>query len=69
MALTTAQKLEQAKEALHELLIGKRVVSGSFSGRSVQYREQDIPQLRAYIRELEAEIDPAVARRPFGVVW
>lgn len=69
MALTAAQKLEQAKAALHELLIGRRIVSGSFEGRTVQYRAQDIPQLRTYIRELEAEISPTTARKPFGVVW
>lgn len=69
MALTNEQKLAEAKDALHQLLIGGRVVSGSFEGRSVQYAVQDIPRLEAYIRQLEAELDPTVARRPFRVVW
>lgn len=62
---TCAEKLEIAEGALHDLLIGKRIVSVSYGERRMQYTEANIAGLRAYIAELKAECgeDTTAARR------
>lgn len=57
MALTTAQRLAEAKEALHAILTGQAVVRvQDQSGESITYSPANVNRLRAYIRELEAEL-------------
>ncbi|EAB8047240.1 head-tail joining protein [Salmonella enterica subsp. enterica serovar Namur str. 05-2929] len=66
-------RLNEARAALHQLLIGKSVVSisrGDSAGnsRSYQYSQADISQLRAYILELESLLGLGNGRRrPAGV--
>lgn len=64
---TCAEKLELAEAALHDLLMGKRVVNVIYGERRVQYTEAKIADLRAYLAELRAECgtaaQQAVARR------
>lgn len=67
--LTTAQRLEEARTALHDLMTGKAVVRVSRGGRLVEFRAHDIAELRRYIAELEAELNHGPRRRPFGVTW
>lgn len=74
MALTTTQKLDEARTALHKLLTGQKTVSVRYEGRSVEYSRSDIAELRTYIRELERELEieqgvTTTSRRPFGVAW
>lgn len=57
MALTTAQRLQEARDALHALLTGQAVVKVTDqSGESMTYSTANVSRLRAYIKELEAEL-------------
>jgi hypothetical protein len=74
MALTTTQKLDEARTALHTLLIGGKRVSIRYEGRSVEYSSANIQELRTYIRQLERELEieqgvTTTSRRPFEVAW
>lgn len=74
---TCAEKLEEARNALHMLMTGTKVVRVSYASagggsRSVDYTQANVTELRAYIRELEAECGGDGGprpRRPFGVTW
>lgn len=75
---TCAERLKEARNALHALMTGKKAVRVSYSSdtggsRSVEYKQADIAELRQYIRELEAECGGTSAatkpRRPFEVTW
>lgn len=72
MALTTAERLVEAEEALHALLTGQKMVTLSYEGRSFSYSQANIDALRQYIRDLKSEIAITAGtqtRRPFGVSW
>lgn len=58
MALpSAAQRLDEAKMALHAILTGRGVQSVRDSnGEQVSYSRANVGALRAYIAELEAEI-------------
>lgn len=57
MALSAAQRLAEAKAALHRILLGKGVQSVTDqSGERVVYSTASVSRLRAYIAELEAEV-------------
>lgn len=68
--------LAEAKSALHQLRLGKAVVSIGYGDRRVQYSSPTIPTLQAYIAELENQCgtgltDPCAAptRRPFRIIF
>lgn len=68
--LTDAERLAEAKTALHSLLTGKRVDSVSYGDRKLGFVAGDIDKLKQYIAELEALVNPTTQRRrPFGVMW
>lgn len=68
--LTTAEKLVEARTALHKLLTGAKMVQVGYGDTRVQYTQASIDELRRYIGELLAESDPDTYRRsPFGVAW
>lgn len=73
MALTTTQKLDAARTALHNLMVGSATVSVRFENRSVQYTQQNVAELKTYIRSLESalaiETSGVSTRRPFRVAW
>ena len=61
-------QLEQAKQALHELMIGKKAVKLQQNGRSVEFQPADIQKLKSYIAELETNIGTSSRRRgPAGI--
>jgi hypothetical protein len=66
-ALTAAEKLTEAREALHSLLTGKRSVMMQYEGTRVQFTQANVDELRQYIAQLEGEVDPTKRRRPFRV--
>lgn len=67
-ALTNAEKLEEAEAALHALLTGKRSVEVGYGDTRVKFTDTNIGELRRYIGELRAAIDPCTyRRRPLGV--
>ena len=52
--MTDAEKLIEAKDALHRLLVGERVVElVDQNGERVLYDRMSIPKLQAYIKMLE----------------
>lgn len=62
-----AQRLAEAKEALHQLQLGKQVVKVEVHGapgRSVTYTPANIEQLKRYIAMLEAEVATQTLGRP-----
>jgi phage shock protein A len=67
--MTAADKLVEAKDALHNLLTGKRSVMLQYGDTRTQFTAGNIDELRRYIAQLEAEIDSTKARRPLSVRW
>ena len=56
-ALTTAQKLAEARQAYHEIMTGQAVSRFvDQNGESVSYSKVNIAGLAAYIAALEAEL-------------
>ncbi|HVL26311.1 MAG TPA: gpW family head-tail joining protein [Thermomicrobiales bacterium] len=64
-------QLAEAKEALHQLVIGKMVrVVVDQNGERVEFTMTNIAALRAYIADLEARIAGASTyRRPIGFLF
>ncbi|UIN02456.1 gpW family protein [Yersinia ruckeri] len=66
--LYTQMMLSEARQALHELMLGRRVVSISKNGRQVQFSQMDIKALRRYIDEMEVALGlPSRRCGPAGV--
>ncbi len=64
----TLEMLIEARKALHDLLLGKSVVSVTKDGRQVQFNQASIADLRAYIGEIEIHIGlPSRRSGPAGV--
>lgn len=53
---TKAARLAEASEALHQLMIGKRVVKVMVDGQNVEFTAANKDHLEAYISRLTAEI-------------
>lgn len=47
--------LTEARLILHKLQTGKAMASGTINGRTVNYTPAQVPSLKKYVRELEAE--------------
>jgi hypothetical protein len=47
--------LNEARSVLHKLQTGVKMASGTINGRSISYTEAQVPSLKKYVRELEAE--------------
>lgn len=62
-----SQQIQDAKDALHNLMMGRSVVSIQKDGRSVQYTATTKRDLEAYINYLEQNADSSKRRRPAGV--
>lgn len=71
--MTCAEKLAEAKAALHAFQLGQRVVSCMHAdGRRIEYSSTNIDALQRYIQQLEAECGDnanCTRRRPFRVRW
>ena len=66
--LDCATLLKEAKYALHLLMTNRSLVRVRFADdREVEYRKQDIGELRKYIRELESECNGGRGRPARGV--
>lgn len=60
---TTAERLEEARDALHKLVTGtKRVQVRDANGRQVTYSEANRKDLDAYISGLEANLGTGAGR-------
>lgn len=60
----TQEMLNEARKALHGLLLGKKAVSISKDGRQVQFNQTTIADLRRYINEIETGLGMASRRGP-----
>ena len=71
--LTAAQKLVQAEDAYHRLMIGGQpLVVVDQNGERVEYTRANAAQLRAYILELQrliASNGTTTASGPMGVIF
>ncbi|STQ68394.1 phage tail protein [Hafnia paralvei] len=56
--------LAAAQRALHDLLIGKRVVSVQKDGRKVDFTSASLDQLQNYIDNLKGQLGQYSRRRP-----
>jgi gpW len=65
---TLQQWLSDAQQAMHDLMTGAKGENYSYTqgdgSRSVTYTRASIPQLRAYISELKAQLGISRGRRP-----
>lgn len=69
---TPAQQLEEAKTARHKLATGQLArVFMDQNGERVEFVATNIAQLDAYIRTLEATVNPTLYRapRPIGFIF
>jgi len=58
-------KLVEARDALHQVALGAAVVSvRNADGREVQFNRASMPQLRAYVQELEGMLGQGGRRGP-----
>lgn len=60
----TQDMLNEARKALHQLLLGQKVVSVTKNGRQVQFSQTSIADLRNYILEIEIGLGLKTGRRP-----
>ena len=67
--MASQAQLDEAKAALHSLLIGRQAVKiTNRDGQAVEYQQSDIDSLKAYITTLETELGKTTNRRgPAGV--
>tara|TARA_R110001583_G_scaffold34551_1_gene115872 strand:- start:22231 stop:22437 length:207 start_codon:yes stop_codon:yes gene_type:complete len=66
--MATQTQLDEARAALHQLLLGRRAVKIQKDGRTVEYTPASKRQLEEYIGQLEVELGAAGRRRgPAGV--
>lgn len=57
MALTTQQKLDEARQAYHEIVTGQNVTRFvDQNGEQIGYSKANVALLAAYIARLEAEL-------------
>lgn len=60
---TTQDRLDEAREALHQLLTGTMAVSlTDQNGEKVEYRPANRSALERYVADLEAELAGAITR-------
>lgn len=61
------QRLAEAQDALHQLMIGKKAVSLNYNGEAVTYGQTDEGNIRSYIRELSAALGLVCQARRRGM--
>lgn len=61
---TTAEKLTEARDAYHLLMIGRREVDMWVGRERVTFTAADMDKLRLYIADLEAQVAKEAGQRP-----
>jgi hypothetical protein len=70
MALTDAQRLEQAEAALHQLQTGGMAVRvRDQNGEEIEFQRTSISQLVAYIEQLKKLVNPVSGAGPMRVFF
>ncbi|ALN97523.1 gpW family head-tail joining protein [Aeromonas sp. ARM81] len=62
--MTNEQRLEQAREAKHQLLMGKSAVQVGHGQRQVTFSQRTIAELDKYIQQLEVMCGQSNRRGP-----
>jgi hypothetical protein len=63
-------RLAEAKAALHKLVLGDKEVQVGFgTNRLTQWAPAKVPELRAYIAQLESELKSALGSAPRGPIY
>ncbi|PHH47940.1 phage head-tail joining protein [Pluralibacter gergoviae] len=66
--MATLTELQEARQALHDLMTGKRVATVQKDDRRVEFTATSVGDLKKYIAELEELLWAGVRRRgPAGV--
>ena len=69
-AASVQTKLEEAKDALHRLMLGDKEVEVSFGeARRTAWNKVDLNALRAYIAELEAQLATLLGQPKRGPIY
>lgn len=61
--MATQTELDEARAALHQLMVGRAVVKVQREGRSIEYTQANIQSLRVYISDLESALGITTTRR------
>ncbi len=64
--MATQAQLDEARAALHDLIIGKKAVKLKKDGREIEFTPATKMSLEQYIRQLQTELGVS-HRRPAGV--
>ncbi|AXC66205.1 gpW family protein [Salmonella enterica] len=65
--MATMAELIEARAALHDLMMGKRVATVQKDGRRVEFTTTSVSDLKKYIAEMEASLKTGGRRGPAGV--
>jgi hypothetical protein len=65
--MTDEQRLEQAKEARHQLMMGKSAVQVGHGQRQVTFSQRSLADLEKYIQKLEVICGQSNRRGPGGL--
>ncbi|EDO5624124.1 TPA: phage head-tail joining protein [Salmonella enterica subsp. enterica serovar Grumpensis] len=65
--MATMAELIEARAALHDLMMGKRVATVQKDGRRVEFTATSVSDLKKYIAEMEAGLKTGGRRGPAGV--
>ncbi|MGE4534663.1 gpW family head-tail joining protein [Halomonas sp.] len=59
----TAEQLDQLRQAILDLSLGKRIARITHNGRTVEYESADLEKLRAMERQVAADVQAQAGRR------
>lgn len=62
--MTNEERLEQAREAHHQLMMGKSAVQVGHGQRQVTFSQRSVAELEKYIRKLEVMCGQSDRRGP-----
>jgi hypothetical protein len=62
--MTDEERLEQAKEARHQLMMGKSAVQVGHGQRQVTFSQRSLADLEKYIQKLEVQCGKSQRRGP-----
>ncbi|EFV4654120.1 phage tail protein [Salmonella enterica] len=65
--MATMAELIEARAALHDLMMGKRVATVQKDGRRAEFAATSVSDLKKYIAEMEASLKTGGRRGPAGV--
>lgn len=62
--MTNEQRLEQAREALHQLMMGRSAVQVGYGPRQTTFSQRTVADLQKYIQKLEVMCGQSNRRGP-----